>query len=533
MSPDDALRDPPAPWAGTTMARRRTLALDLAAAAAVWALAWTLMLALDGRLDLSNLAMLLVLASALASLWLPVPLALAGSTLAVLAFNWSFVPPRGSFAVEGNHHLLLLGSMLGVSAIVTALIGLQRRRAADALWHRRRAEQLRDWGDALRDAKEPLAHAAALQSALTALGATAGVPATLLVLKGALPPSNDDASAMLLGEPDDDQRAALWHALRQGQAMGPGTGRHQELPAWVLPLRGRGASFGAALLPLPLTLPQNASEKAALQRQHAQALCDQFGLALQRVQIHAAERAAHEHAHLQSVRNALLAAISHDFRTPLAAILGAASSLQQQDARLDPAQRRRLAERIVDEAGRLRRLADNTLQLARLDAPGLQLQRDWESAEEIVGDVLRRARARDPARRLHVRLEPELPLLRCDALLITQLLDNLVDNALKYSPPESPVEIVVRRLPQHVLVAVRDRGPGVPPAWRERIFEAFQRGSDADPPDAVSRPGAGVGLAVCRAIARAHGGELRLRPRGHGGASFELALAIEAPPALP
>jgi two-component system sensor histidine kinase KdpD len=227
----------------------------------------------------------------------------------------------------------------------------------------------------------------------------------------------------------------------------------------------------------------------------------------------------------------MLAAISHDYGTPLATITGAASSLREQGERLAPAQRDRLAATILDEASRLARLTDNTLQLARLDGPGVTLQLDWESAEEIVGTVVRRARQRDPQRRLHARLEPGLPLLRCDALLLAQLLDNLVDNALKYSPPDAPVELLVRRMPEHVVLSVRDRGPGVPPAWRERIFEVFQRlPAVADTP---APPGAGVGLAVCRAIARAHGGELRVRPRGHGGSSFECWLPLaEAPPVI-
>ena len=145
------------------------------------------------------------------------------------------------------------------------------------------------------------------------------------------------------------------------------------------------------------------------------------------------------------MRNALLAAISHDYRTPLATILGAASSLHDQADRLDAAQRQRLAARIVQEAEHLSRLTDNTLQLARLDAPGVTLRMDWESAEEIVGTVLRRARLRAPARPLRARLEPGLPLLRCDAMLLTQMLDNLVDNALKHTPPDTPVEILVRQ----------------------------------------------------------------------------------------
>jgi len=164
------------------------------------------------------------------------------------------------------------------------------------------------------------------------------------------------------------------------------------------------------------------------------------------------------------------------------------------------------------------------LQLARLDTPGLALRTDWESAEELVGAVLRRLRPRDPQQRLRARVEPGLPLMRCDAVLIVQMLDNLVDNALQHGGEGTPVEIVVRRVGNEVLIAVRDRGPGVPPAWRARIFEVYQRGEGS------RGRGAGVGLAVCRAIARAHGAELAYRPRGHGGASFECRWPVQDQP---
>jgi two-component system sensor histidine kinase KdpD len=233
------------------------------------------------------------------------------------------------------------------------------------------------------------------------------------------------------------------------------------------------------------------------------------------------------------MRNALLAAISHDYRTPLAAILGAASSLREQGERLAIEQRQRLAQTIIDQTVQLSRLTDNTLQLARLDRPGVSLQLDWESAEEIVGTVLRRARLHDVERRVRARLEPGLPLVRCDALLLSQMLQNLVENALKYSAPPAPVELLVRRQAGQIVFAVRDRGPGVAPAWRERIFEVFQRGeAQVFGLDADARRGAGVGLAVCRAIARAHGGELKVRPRAHGGSSFECWLPEAVPPAI-
>ncbi len=520
--------------------------LRLALPALVWAAGWAAMALLDGQVDLANLAMVLVLSAAVASPWLPVLASVAASAAAVLAFNWQFVPPRGSFTVNLHQHALLLGAMLGVNWIIAALMAAQRHQAQQAKRHALQAQQLRHWSETLRDAVDPLAHTGALHAALAELS---GGPVALIVLIDGLPASNDDAAVLRVGEPDADQRAGLWHCLRQGQAMGPGTGRHAELPAWYLPLRGRGVCLGAAVLTGPA--PERADDAV---RAHAQALCDPLGLALQRQQAARDTQRARDAAQDQGVRNALLAAISHDYRTPLATILGAASSLESQAERLDATQRQALAHRIVAEVGQLSRLTDNTLQLARLDAPGVALRCDWESAEELVGAALRHARARDPERRTRARVEPGMPLLWCDALLMSQLLDNLIDNALKHTPPDGAVELLVRRqlpgalpgaLPGQApadaakaplgwaVLAVRDRGPGVAPAWRERIFEVFQRGAEAMPgaPAPLSTRGAGVGLAVCRAIARAHGGELRLRARGHGGSSFECWLPLREPPA--
>jgi len=490
----------------------------LAAGALAWAAGWAALLALDGRFDLHNLAILLVCTATVATLWLPPWLAAAAGGAGVLAFNWRFVPPRGSFDVDLQQHALLLGGMVLLNLLVAGLMAARQRQAEQARALAGQAQALRRWGDLLRDEAEPALHAGELQQMLARL---TGGPA-LLWLQAEAP----GAGPLCLGEADAEAAAALAHCLRQGQAMGPGTGRHQELPAWLLPLRGRGRCLGAAHLSGPAV--QRADDEA---RAHAQALCDQLGLALQRHQAARDEAEARAQAQTQGVRNALLAAISHDYRTPLATILGAASSLESQDERLDSAQRRRLARLIMDETGQLARLTDNTLQLARLDAPGVALRCDWESVEELVGAALGRARRRGPVPQLRARVEPGLPLLWCDGLLLSQLLDNLVDNALKYSPEGAPVEILARRVGDQVLLAVRDRGPGVAPAWRERIFEVFHRGDT--PAEGGGRRGAGVGLAVCRAIVRAHGSELRLRPRGHGGSSFECAWPVRPVPPPP
>jgi two-component system, OmpR family, sensor histidine kinase KdpD len=502
----------PAPTRERLQRTGRGLLVWLAAAVAMWAL--------DPGLDLANLALVLVLAAAVAGLWLPPLLSALACALAVLAFNWSFVPPRGSFSVGLHQHAWLLGTMLAVAWIVAALVARQRRLAESEQRAAAQARQLRQMGDALRDTDDPLSRALDLQAALMAL---TGPPARLLMLRAALPSRDDEHAAAWLGEPDGDARAGLWLCTRQAAALGPGSGRHEDQPHWYLPLRGRGAAWGAAQLPA-----LSDGDDAQLLRAHAQALADQMGLALERAQALRAAHEAHEQAQAQQLRNALLAAIAHDHRTPLATILGAASSLQAQDAQLQPAQRRRLAASIVEEAERLSRLTENTLQLARLDAPGLTLALDWESAEELAGSALARVRGRDPGRRARIRVEPGLPLLRCDAVLVVQMLVNLLDNALKHGAPDAPVELLVRRSGDGLMFAVRDRGPGVPPAQRERIFEVFQRGDGAAGDRGAG--GAGVGLALARAVARVHGGRLALRARHHGGSAFECFLPLGAAP---
>lgn len=496
----------------------------LGPALAVWAAGWGLLLGLDGWLDLANQALLLVATAAVAAVWLPGWASACAASVAVLAFNWTFVPPRHSFTVDLEQHALLLATMLVVAWTVAALMGRLRHAAAAAGRDADREARLRTWGDRLRDAPDPAVHAGALQAALAEV---AGVPAALVLLarpEGAA----DDADARVAGTPDANQRAGLALCAREGRALGPGTGRYEEQPDLYLPLRGRGQTLGAAVL---AGLGHPAVVAAALPAvPHLQALCDQLGLALQRWHAERERLRLHDQARDLATRSALLAAVAHDHRTPLATILGAASSLAEQGQRLDATQRQRLAQGIVDEAERLARLTDNTLQLARLDAPGVQLQCDWESAEELVGAALQRARRRRGDRRLKAWVEPGLPLLWCDATLLSQLLENLVDNALKYSPAEAPVEVTARRAGDALVLAVKDRGTGVPLAWRERIFEVFQRGEGQALAD---RPGSGVGLAVCRAIARAHGGTLRLRPRGQGGSAFECELPVRAQPTLP
>lgn len=488
-------------------------------ALAVWALGAAVIWAGDGLLGLQNQALLLVLTAALAALWSSPWGALAACVVAVLLFDLSMVSPRGTLAVDMQQDALLLLTVLGVSGLVASLMARQHRLAQQARQQADDAQQLRALGEHLREADHPQDALAPLQTALQRL---CGGPVAVWLAATAERPDH------LQGPADALQRQGLAAATTQYAALGPGTGRHDEQAAWYLPLRGRRASFGAAVLTGPAVGPGVAAQRV---RAQAQALCDQMGLALAR---HAAQHHAHQaqaQAQAQAQHNTLLAAIAHDHRTPLATILGAASALHDQADRLSPSQQAQLAATIVDEAQHLARLTDNTLQLARLGTAGGALQTDWQAVADLLGPVLRHARQRHPGQPLDLQLHEPLPLVRCDAVRVVQLLDNLVDNAMHHGAG-AQVVLQAQALDRHLLLSVKDRGPGVPPAAQARLFQPFQPGPT---PAGAPRRGAGLGLAVCQAIARAHGGELRHRPRHAGGTAMEfwLPLPSDAPPATP
>lgn len=472
---------------------------------AIWTLGWCALVALDTRLDLANLSLLLVLISAIAALWLPLGVTLATSVMALMAFNWAFVPPRGTFAIDFHQHTLLLIALLVVNLIVAGLMVSLREQTRRANAHALAADRLRDWGDQLRDAREPSTLLDALQQQLAQLsGATAYLQHDLAI--NTLTPS-------------EEQREALHYCHEVNQSLGPGSGRYQELENIYLPLRGKGQAVGAVMLDAQLA---NDPEHLV----HAQALCDQMGWALERQQILLREQRVRDQVQAQHLRNTFLAAISHDYRTPLATIMGAASSLLDQDDRLTREQRNELAQRVMDEADRLRRQTNNMLQLARLDgikAVGSALKSDWESAEEIIGNVLLRM-APEARNRIDTCVQPALPLVCGDGLLLMQLLENLIDNAFKYGPANAPVTVIAQSTPQHLVLAVVDQGSGIDAREFEQLLETFQRGDHR-------HSGAGVGLALCRAIARAHGGELV--HSNIGGSRFECRIPVQLQPPTP
>ena len=251
----------------------------------------------------------------------------------------------------------------------------------------------------------------------------------------------------------------------------------------------------------------------------------QVAVALERARLSEENARARVETERERLRNALLSSVSHDLRTPLGVIEGAATTLLGETAEMDAVVRRDLLETIHEEAESLNRRVRNLLDMTRVEAGALDLDLEWQSLEEVVGSALERVERGRPQTHVSVDLPDDLPLLACDGELMQQVLVNLLENALKYAPAASPVEIGARMRQGEVVVSVADRGPGIPKGEEERIFTKFYRAS-AD----RRVGGVGLGLAICRAIVNAHGGRIWAESRDGGGAVFRLALPQKDPP---
>jgi len=232
-------------------------------------------------------------------------------------------------------------------------------------------------------------------------------------------------------------------------------------------------------------------------------------------------RQAQRQVETERLRNALLSSVSHDLRTPLTAITGATSTLLEEDVRLDAPTRHALLQTIHQEADRLHRLVSNVLALTRLESGAIQVHKAWQPLEEVVGAALTHLEAPLRGRLLTTHLPADLPLVPLDGVLIEQVLINVLDNALKYTPPGSPLSLAAWTTDGAMTVEVADQGPGLPPGEEQRVFDKFYR---VQRPGAAS--GAGLGLTICRGIMAAHGGQIWAENRSGGGTALRFTLPL-------
>lgn len=466
-------------------------------------------------LDPANIVMVFLLAVFFTAVKLGRGPALLSAFLAVAAFDFFFVPPRLTFAVADAQYLVTFVVMLIVALITGQLTAGLRFQVTVAQSREQRTKALyemaRELSAALTDQQ-----IAEIAQRFVAHGFNAR--ATLLLRNAA----EELAPVAGTAEWVADISVAQW-VLDHGQPAGLSTDMQSSAPMLYVPLRAPMRIRGVLTLQ-PLDLPWLPTGEQRLLLDTSATL---IAIAIERVHYIAVAQKALLHMESERLRNSLLSALSHDLRTPLTALAGLAESLTLAGPSLPPAQAE-IAQAIREEALRTNALVNNLLDMARLETGSVTLRREWQPLEEVIGVALQ-ARASVLAQHaVRVDLPADLPLLELDAVLMERVFCNLLENAAKYTPEGSRIEISARRDGDRVEIVVADNGPGLPAGKEEALFEKFARGHEES---AVS--GVGLGLAIVRAIVEVHKGTVRAENRAEGGARFVVSLPVGEPPSVP
>ena len=486
-----------------------------------WALVTTLAssavaFALYPRFELANLVMVYLLGVTLAALKFGRGPSVLTAILNVAAFDFFFVPPRFTFAVGDVQYLVTFLVMLMVALVIANLVASVRQQTRVAGARERRT--------------------ALLYAMSRELAATRGISSMARVAVRHVAEVFQSQAVILLpdlegklGYPRDrpldksfrsaDLAVAQWVADHARQA-GLGTDTLPATPGLYMPLGDERQRLGVLAV-----LPANPRRVLLPEQRHLlETFASQIGLALERARLAEAAEAASLAAERESLRNTLLASISHDLRTPLAVIAGAGSTLAEHGATIDEATRLSLARSIETKAREVSDLVSNVLDLMRFESGQVVLRRDWQTLDDLVGAALQRLEAKLAVYPVELRIPADLPPVHVDATLVVQVFANLFDNVTKYTPPGTRVSVSAAVDGPFVRVIVEDNGPGLPPGEPARLFDKFQRGNGEG-----TVVGVGLGLAICQAIVSAHGGQIEAHRRAGGGARFDLTLPATEP----
>jgi two-component system sensor histidine kinase KdpD len=466
--------------------------------------------------DQANIVMVFLLSVVGVAVWLGRGPSVLAAVMNVAAFDFFFVAPQLSFAVSDVQYLLTFAVMLIVGLVTGQLTAGLRFQANVA---RHREARSRALFEAARDLSNMLTIEQAIEVAQTVIAREfrAKVAIYALDLNDRLQPPSPDASGLDFG-------TAQWtHDHAQPAGLGTDTLAGS---AWLyLPLKTTMRSRGVlAVLPREprfLLIPE--------QRQQLETFAALTAMALERVHYVEVAQSATVQMESERLRNSLLAALSHDLRTPLAALVGTAEMLAVSQPRLSAGQLA-LTTSLREKSQRMADMVTNLLDMARIQSGEVRLRLDWQSMEEIIGSAAKHAQDTLGQRPLSVHIDPGVPLVECDAVLIERVLANLLENAGKYTPAQTPVEVLVRAVDDELRVSVRDHGTGVAAGQEEAIFEKFTRGSAES-----ATPGVGLGLAICRAIVEAHRGRIWVQPTQPTpprGATFVFSLPRGTPPSV-
>jgi two-component system sensor histidine kinase KdpD len=478
-----------------------------------------LSLPLAAHFENSNIVAIFILTVVLIAVRLGRGPAALAAVLSVFAFDFFFVPPRFSFAVSDVQYLLTFCIMLAVGLITGQLTAGLRFQARVASHREERAGSLYEIA---RDLSGAVQVEQVVNISDESIQRTFRASAALLLPDGGgrLIVNTSKVGA---DRPDADLAVELgtaqW-AFDKGQPAGFGTDTLPGSEVLYIPLRAPTQARGV--------LAVKAHNRRLLRIPEQRQLLDTFAaliaIALERVHYVGVAQDALLKMESERLRNSLLAALSHDLRTPLTVLVGLAESLTLTTPRLS-AEQSETAEAIQDEARRMSTLVSNLLDMARIESGDVKLNLQWQPLEEVVGAALKAARGMLQRHRIDVRLPRDLPLVKFDAVLIERVLVNLLENVSKYTPAGSTVTLSGEVIGGNLSVSVADDGPGLPVGREEAVFQKFTRGERES-----ATPGVGLGLAICRAIVESHQGKIVAAQRPGGGAIFTFTLPLGHPP---
>jgi two-component system sensor histidine kinase KdpD len=463
-----------------------------------------LCLVLRSVLSTTDIAMVFLLAVVVTATRARQAPALVAAVLSIAFFDFFFVPPFYTFAVSDVRYTLTFVVMLVIGVVMSRLTGRIREQAESSRGREQRTAAAYALSRDVAVAREPREVTAAAAKHIS--DAFASRVTTILP---------DVAGALIT-----DDGVAQW-VFEHGRMAGLGTDTLPASPALYLPLAAGGGTLG--VVRIEPHDPKDALDP--VRRQLLETFVGQAASALERAQLADRHHKAQSEVEAERLRTSLLSSLSHDLRTPLAGIEGAASSLLEEGTTLTPELRREHARTILEESRRMTRLIANLLDMVRLETGALAVHKEWQPLEEVVGIALIRLDERLAGREVQTALPADLPLVEIDGVLVEQVFINLIENAVKYSPAASPLEISARAAPDAVIVSVADRGPGIPAGESERIFDKFHR-----LPAGGAGSGVGLGLTICRGIVSAHGGRIWAENRPEGGAVFRFTLPLNGPP---
>jgi two-component system sensor histidine kinase KdpD len=463
--------------------------------------------------ELTNLVMVYLLGVAFVAARLGRGPSVLASCLGVATFDFFFVPPYLTFAVSDGQYVITFAVMLAVGLLISRLASRLRDQAQHVRQRERRTQIVYAMTRDLASLNVP---AEIAKAARRHVADVFGGDAVVLLADG----SGRLAPAAGAEEESRDKAVAEW-AFTHQQRAGRGTDTLPGAEAVYLPLPGTRGIVG--VLGLRLAAPGSLSPE---QMDLLDTLARQVAVSLERAYLGQQAEAAQLEMDRERLRNTLLSSVSHDLRTPLAAVTGAASSLLE-DVQLPESARRDLTETIYEESERLNRLVGNLLDMTRLHSGAVRVSKEWQSLEEIIGSAIRRTHKPLKDHVVRTAVAEDLPLVPVDATLLEQVLVNLLENAAKYTPARSTITLSARREGDVATVEVADEGPGLRVDELEHLFDSFYRGTAGT---TAARPGVGLGLAICQAIIAAHGGRIWADNRKPSGAVFRFTLPLEGTP---